>query len=944
MKKANSTLVFFLVSSLLISAIIDDREFNFNTLGVASLLQPDSTYEDSTEVEDIYDGMDTAYSYVDGKDSIYLVSDSVYTDTMYIEGRLAGEVVKYKNTNNYANTKIGTGQYPFICEPLWDGTTPETVQKGLYGINVSGMFDNATCPYDGSAIDQWDWLSDLKPQVLRFPHGANGKFMHLLHDVTTGDTAAGYGYDLSELIRYFDGSDGNLTNLVPGLYATMPEAFTAISAQSDANIAEWNMWMDNSISGQFGTLLGKWQVQQDLTVTATDHSNYLTDFIKLIRQIETDNPGHVVNVLVALNIISETSSECAAIVSFLRSNPIHNVNVVGVELGNEVPSDFHWRMMGFAHFSEHATPAGCDASLNGSYWSYINGEAYTITAAQTRLNTILSPAMQQQDATGHYINRDYIKAFKYNFTTSIKVGLPGEAVPGDNLTPAPIYFGGCPRGIGEWNDDMVAHYGDEIATVPPGLPTKKFNAVILHIYLDDNQNWGPPIADLLNNPYTDGLWNYATYDSRLQPAFDGILFYDPANPDDDPSDSFMGFIKHGHKVAWDAYRDEFNFTPPIIGDNLRKEMWMTEYNIKTNVSAASLQRGVYTNGFTHGFILQEWFLKNLKMNFTSGYKKNFFTYATYQNYAGIGEDLITPAERPRELYNYLCLDVSPYNLGGGNPNQREYYMKRTGYFVMSMLKEISSLDLKYVKTRFTTHVSNANVAPTMFIDEGHDNLYMYFSNIKATEQDYLIIGDYLAQLYDPEPIISFDDATIRLISASQLYSNSGESSLFDPAFNTAYTNLNPTDHDCYEGEDIPPAYFYPIEMIGAYFTSNSPDCATTPHTPGGCITVPPYSMGYVKIPIIQNFKQGNVEIEQDRYIMIYPNPANTSFTFYDMSNQSLNDTYLIEIYSMAGILIESTYTHESIPFDIAGLAPGVYMIRLISSDGVVSTKNLVKIN
>ena len=48
--------------------------------------------------------------------------------------------------------------------------------------------------------------------------------------------------------------------------------------------------------------------------------------------------------------------------------------------------------------------------------------------------------MQLQDATGHYYNRDFIKAFKYNFTTNCKIGIPGEGTPGDNLTPQPVFL------------------------------------------------------------------------------------------------------------------------------------------------------------------------------------------------------------------------------------------------------------------------------------------------------------------------------------------------------------------------------------------------------------------------------------------------------------------------------------------------------------------------
>lgn len=910
---------------------------------------PDSTTEDSI---DSFENIDTSYTYADGGDSIYVIADSVWNDsvgidTAIIEGRIGSFTLPLASIrNNPTTAKIGAGTGPILCEPLFDGSSPELVNKGLYGINASGMFDNATCPNDGSATDQWQWLSDLRPEVLRFPHGSMGKFMHLLHDVSTGDTAVGYGYDLAELIRYFDASDNNVNNLVPTIYPTMAAAVAAISVQTDLDLPTWNTWMDNTVSGQFGDFLSKWQVQQQLSVSATDHSNYLTDFIKLIRQIETDNSGHTVKIIVCLNILSETSTECAAIVEFLRNNPIHNCTVVGVELGNECPSDFHWTVMGFAHFSEHATPAGCDPAFNGSYWSFITGDPYTTTAAQTRMNLFLNPAMQVQDATGHYYNRDFIKAFKYNFLTNCKIGIPGEGTQNDELSPLPFYFGGpgCPRAANEWNTDIVSHYSDEIATMPPGLAKKKFDAVILHVYLDDNQNWGPPIADLLNDDPYNPIWDFSLIDTRLQSAFNGIVYFDPSNPNAPPSDSFTGFIKHGHKVAWDDYRSVFNFTPTTATDKLRKELWLTEYNIKTSLSATSLQRGVYTNGFTHGFLLQEWFLKNLKVNFASGYKKNFFTYATFQNYAGVGEDLITPADRPRELYNYLCLDYPPYNLGGMNPNQRDYYMRRTSYFIMDLLKEISAQNLKYVKTRYVTTSSNINTTPTMFIDPGNNYLYMYFSNVKATEQDYIINGENLAALYTPTPTISFGIATMYYVKGSQLYSCSGDNTLFDPLFNTGYTNLTPTDRTCYDLELLGPSYLYPIEIQSKSFAVNSPDCPSTPSTLGGCITVPPYSVGYVKIPINTTLREAQVEDEFSDKIIFYPNPATSWFTFKLGSNQGEEMVAYIELLDLTGHIILTTYATEGREVEIRNVPSGVYLVKIYKHEELLSVQTLIKID
>jgi hypothetical protein len=103
------------------------------------------------------------------------------------------------------------------------GGNPKWFNKNLLGINTSGMFDQSTLPNELGVTTwspttelQWDWLSDLQPEVLRFPHGSLNKFMHILHtipslddgDPLTNVKSTGYGYDFDEILRYFDLSDG----------------------------------------------------------------------------------------------------------------------------------------------------------------------------------------------------------------------------------------------------------------------------------------------------------------------------------------------------------------------------------------------------------------------------------------------------------------------------------------------------------------------------------------------------------------------------------------------------------------------------------------------------------------------------------------------------------------------------------------------------------------
>ena len=270
-------------------------------------------------------------------------------------------------------------------------------------------------------------------------------------------------------------------------------------------------------------------------------------------------------------------------------------------------------------------------------------------------------------------------------------------------------------------------------------------------------------------------------------------------------------------------------------------------------------------------------------------------------------------------------------------------MRRTSYFVMSMLREISAQNLKYVKTRYISGVSNLNPMPTMFIDPGNNYLYMYYSNVKSTEQDYEINGEYLAGLFSPTPIISFGTATLRYVKGTQLYSCSGSSTLFDPLFNTGYTNPTPTDRTCYDPE-VTPAYLYQIEIQNTTFSVNSPDCASTPSTIGGCITVPPYSVGYVKIPIFKNYKIEAPKVSEESETILYPNPANTKFSFYTTLNENQTSPAKVEVYSLTGNLILTQKVMENAVIDISDIPSGIYLVKIFENDILLSVQRLIKAN
>ena len=60
------------------------------------------------------------------------------------------------------------------------GSNINDVNQGQYGFHIAGIFGRKQIPNDSSALDQWNWMSDLAPASLRFPGGADSKFMHLL--------------------------------------------------------------------------------------------------------------------------------------------------------------------------------------------------------------------------------------------------------------------------------------------------------------------------------------------------------------------------------------------------------------------------------------------------------------------------------------------------------------------------------------------------------------------------------------------------------------------------------------------------------------------------------------------------------------------------------------------------------------------------------------------
>ncbi|MBK9554485.1 MAG: hypothetical protein IPO47_01405 [Bacteroidetes bacterium] len=159
---------------------------------------------DTLEWEEIVDLADTIFN--SGLDTIYVIEDSISETTGFRTG------ASLDCTTPASTMSINLNK------------TVKTINKGQFGINVTGMFTKSTLYGDTYSEDQWQWISDMRPKVLRFPGGSSSKFMHLL----TGDK--GYGYDIVEITRYLDAIDNDLeapTNATDIMSATKVTTYSS---------------------------------------------------------------------------------------------------------------------------------------------------------------------------------------------------------------------------------------------------------------------------------------------------------------------------------------------------------------------------------------------------------------------------------------------------------------------------------------------------------------------------------------------------------------------------------------------------------------------------------------------------------------------------------------------------------------------------------------------
>lgn len=829
--------------------------------------------DDDSEWEEIMLYSDS--SYTDGKDIIFIVDDSIISeDVMRYNKNLLSIDTKKPHDNSGIQNLLPPPGFTIQIQPR---PLLKNVAMGQHGVHIGGMFDKNTIPNDSSAMDQWNWLSELAPKVLRFPAGANSKFMHLLE-------GPGYGYNPLEMIAYFDNTDDTIDFPVVD-FTTLGDVL------DESNIPDSLLqWIHPSEIEDFISLFQKWENQLNLPST----HRYIDDFIQLVEKIETDNPGHVVDVIICLNVISEPASVCREIVEYLRSNSIHNINVVGVEFGNEVGGMWGVHMMEWDCFNE--------------YYSFLKGESGP-------WDSILFPAM----LTDH----DFFHEFKGISSFNCKVGIPIDNLSGDFAFRMASDEG--PREGCDWNDSVRTHYSD-VTITSGGGSRYNFDAVILHPYYDAANNWGDLMIRNLDSNYTCNLgdsdttndyWLFGMYDARLYNAFDSISL------------NFQELIKKRYLESYNEHNATLNFglTGPAA-----KNLWVTECNLKAKSQLYSPGKNLIANTITqtwqHAMVFQEWYLKNIKLNYTSGYKPNFFTYTTWQNYAGAAAtDFITTANG-KEL-DSLGKNIYPYNLPQTDTAFRNYYMKRTTHYSFELLSIIVKENLKYVPSYFALNKKERNVSPTVFMDPAKENLYIIYSNVNGYAQCYKLSTTLLTDLFPGSGWVDADTATVYFVQGLKPYSTSGKgkNTLFD---------IN----ECYSG-----MAGFPLEIMRLDTMINIPDCDSTVEATM-CLTAPAYSMGYFKVPIQAFYpppKTSNPAANIKDQLILYPNPSENYFSFLITDRVKNEDAiWDVQISTASGLLISNTKAKPLSSIDIDALPSGIYQVTF-TNDKLIYFKSLIKI-
>ena len=836
---------------------------------------------------------DTIETYLDGESLVYVL----FEDTSATQDSI--EMLLWEFTDNQ----------PHILIEFSDNAAP--IQQGLYGFNVGNIFlpGHAYEPEFELAYGEdptpFDLLSALKPNVLRFPAGQSSTFMQPLGsnytsdplDDNYGNLNGGYGYDIESMIRYYDMTDGTGDVLDPPM--DMPTLLTTLETDIygvPAGCDDCDEWMTLEAVKDFTDKYRLWhdQVNFDPGILTYEEMPdlYINDFILLIKKIEDDNPGHVVDVIYCADILNQTADDVVQVISYLLDNTIYDVHVVGVELGNEVYAPFFASTIGFT------TSAPDEVSLVNDfehYWDYINGGEYSgLTGWSTSELEYVMPDDVEMD-------HNFISRLKITESTEdIKIGLPATPhracdefifINDDPRDDYEAEFLSEPCPYPQWNIDLATYYSEEIEE------HYAFDAVIIHNYIspkgssyaglnymdiilppDDNCLDGDYDFDVDIVPYTDGVWDYEDMDERLECAYYGLIGLGnlPGN--------FHQDIKTNIEDAQEDHANYLHFLATDDGPEV-KEQWVTESSVSTDLSDEfediKPYIGVVANSFLQAYVTQEWILKNVKMNFIGAARDNFFTYNTQQNFlGGVPTDFMTPTDKQDQLE----LGVVPLCTTAIVDN---HYAPRITYHDMTLVKEIFNGDYQYLKTTTTMYSGNPNLPPTVFIMPSENKILVAYTNVRPTTQTYYLDPNEVTEFYgDLNVSLNDNPISIYYIKADQLYSSSGKCSIFD--INNFYNTCSDS-------------YLNRFEITSTSSETNTGTCSGGwGVTDGVCVKVPANSIGYFIIDVEPYMRLGAPE---DMF-KIYPNPSSTYFTLLNENPEfNTEEDVKIDVYSAAGAFL-----------------------------------------
>ena len=333
------------------------KVFICNSESPSHFFMPDSTFDSTINTEN-YSYGDTMEFYLDGPDTIYM---------LYVDTTTADSISSLERAFTSDDIVIS----------LTDVVLP--VQEGLFGFNTQDIFrlthydpaDNVI--YSALGLDNpKELMVSLAPKNLRYPSGSSSKFRHALGSWNSSDPNnpfhdqknGGYGINIEEMIPYYD-----ITNPFvpyPGFLIVYNDFIEDSEHDIDGN------WLIDDVKASFEDFFGEWLEQPHydpgMYLGIWEEPLYINEFIGMVKAIEDENPGFTVDVIYTLDILSEPAAECKLIIEYLRNESLNHqldVNVVGVELGNECYNNFFEFTMGFKLYDDY--------TAFEHYWAYING-------------------------------------------------------------------------------------------------------------------------------------------------------------------------------------------------------------------------------------------------------------------------------------------------------------------------------------------------------------------------------------------------------------------------------------------------------------------------------------------------------------------------------------------------------------------------------------------